>query len=126
MSAYNFGGSGHTFTKPYQETWLEAGVIKCTLILQGVPPTKFGRAKNVQNLARFLTTFDFNREYLRNGSTYQKSKKYLINNILSLIRRTKIGELWSTNQKVIDAHVDSPKWTFFRNTKFRPLGGAGP
>jgi len=45
MSAYNFGGSGRTITKPYQGTWLEAGVIKWTLILQGVPPTKFGRAK---------------------------------------------------------------------------------
>jgi len=25
----------------------------------------------------------------------------------------KIGELWSTNQKVIDAHVDTPNCTFF-------------
>jgi len=24
----------------------------------------------------------------------------------------KIGELWSTNNKVIDAHVNPPKWTF--------------
>jgi len=24
----------------------------------------------------------------------------------------KIGGLWSTNQKVIDPHVDPPKWTF--------------
>ena len=32
-------------------------------------PTKFGRAKNIQNLARFLTiTFDIESEYLRNGS----------------------------------------------------------
>jgi len=29
--------------------------------------------KNVQNPARFLTTFDFDREYLRNGSTNRKS-----------------------------------------------------
>ena len=76
-------------------------------------PTKFGRAKNVQNSARFLTTFDFDREYVRNGSTYRKSEKYLINYISSPIRRKKIGELWSTNQKVIDANVDLPKWTFF-------------
>jgi len=26
--------------------------------------------------------------------------------------KKKIGELWSTNNKVIDAHVDPPKWTF--------------
>jgi len=45
MSAYNFGGSGHNLTKLYQGRWLEAWVIKWTLILQGVPPTKFGRAR---------------------------------------------------------------------------------
>ena len=33
--------------------------------------------KIVQNFARFLTTFDFDREYLRNRSTYQKSEKLL-------------------------------------------------
>jgi len=25
----------------------------------------------------------------------------------------KFGGLWSTNQKVIDGHVDPPNWTFF-------------
>jgi len=113
MSAYNFGDSGRTLTKPYQETWLEAVVIKWTLILQEVPPTKFGRAQNVQNSAQFLTTFDFDREYLPKGSTHRKSEKYLINHISSPIRRKKTGELWSTNQKVIDAHVDPPKLIFF-------------
>jgi len=95
MSASNFGGSGRTLTKPYQGTWLEAGVIlifKLILILQGVPHTKFGRAKNVQNSARFSTTFEFDREYLRKGSTYQKSEKYFINYISTPIRREKIGE----------------------------------
>ena len=37
-----------------------------------------------------------------------------------------MGELWSTNQKVIDAHVEPPNSTFFRETIIRPLGGAGP
>ena len=90
MSAYNFRGSGPTLTKLYHVTWVEAGVIKLTLILQGVPPTKFGRVKNVQNSARFLTTFDFDHEYLRNGSTYQKSEKYLINYISSPIRQKRL------------------------------------
>jgi len=45
MSAYNFGGSGPNLTKLYQGRWLEAKVINLTLILQGVPPTKFPRAK---------------------------------------------------------------------------------
>jgi len=113
MSVYNFGGTGRNLTKLYQGTWCEAGVFKWTLILLGVPPTKFGRAKNVHNSARFLTTFNFDREYLRNGSTYRKSEKYLINYISTPIGRKTFGKLWSTNQKVIDAHVDQPKWTFF-------------
>ena len=100
MSAYNFGSSGHTLTKPYQETLLEAGVIKWTLILQGVPPTRFGRAKNVQNSARFLTTFDFDREYLRNGSTYRKSEKYLINYISSPIRRKRLVNFGPLTKKL--------------------------
>ena len=50
------------------------------------PPKNFkGKHLNVQNLARFLTTFDFDREYLRNGSTYRKSEKYLINDVSSPI-----------------------------------------
>jgi len=42
-----------------------AAMITQTLMLQGVPTTKFLGAKNVQNLARFLTTFEFDHEYLR-------------------------------------------------------------
>ena len=36
-------------------------------------PQKLG-AKNMQNFGRFYTTFDFDREYLRNGSRYPKTK----------------------------------------------------
>jgi len=56
MRVYNFGGSGRNLTKFYQRMWLIAGVTKWTLILQTV---LFGRMKNVQNLARFLTTVEF-------------------------------------------------------------------
>jgi len=35
------------------------------------------KGKNVQNSAQFLTTFNFDRGYLRNGSTYRKSEKKL-------------------------------------------------
>ena len=31
---------------------------------RGTAPLKFGRAKNVQNLVRFTTTFEFDRKYL--------------------------------------------------------------
>jgi len=39
-----------------------------------VAPKIFDGPKMVQNFARFLTTFDFDRQYLRNGSTNRKSK----------------------------------------------------
>jgi len=120
MRVYNYVGSGRNLKKFYRLMWLIAGVIKWTLILQGVPSTKFGRVKNVQNSARFLTTFEFDRKYLGNASTYRKSEKYLINYISSPIGRKKFRELWSTNNKVIDAHVDPPIWTFFLILNFGP------
>jgi len=39
------------------------GVNACTKF-GGTAPLKFGRAKNVQNLVRFMTTFEFDHEYL--------------------------------------------------------------
>ena len=120
MRAYNFGDSGRNHTKFYQVMWHTAVVITCTVILQGILPTKFGRVKNVQNSARFLKNFDFDRKYIRNGSTYRKSEKYLINYISFPIGRQKFGELWSTNQKVIGVHVDPPNWTFFGMLNFGP------
>jgi len=89
-------------------------------------PYQIWEGKNVQNLARLATTFDFDRKYLRNGSTYRKSEKYWINNISSPIRRKKFGDLWSTNQKVIGAHVDPPNWTFFGRLYFCPLRVLAP
>ena len=44
----------------------------------GHSPKKILGAKNMQNFGPFCTTSNFDREYLRNGSTYQKSEKLLI------------------------------------------------
>ena len=89
-------------------------------------PYKIWEGKNIQNSARFVTTFDFDRKYLRNGSTYRKSEMYLINYISSPIGRKKFGELWSTNQKVIGAHVDPPNWIFFGKLYFGPSNFTRP
>jgi len=56
-----------------------AGVITWTLILQEVPQQYLGGKKRPKFSAQFLTNFDFDREYLQNGSPYPKSEKYLIN-----------------------------------------------
>ena len=108
MHAYNFGSSGHNLTKFYQAH--SRGDQVDTNFTRGAL-YKIWEGRNVQNSARFLTTFEFDRKYLRNRSTYRKSEKYLINYISSPLGE-KIGEIWSTNNKVIDAHVDPPNWTF--------------
>ena len=51
--------------------------------------------------ARFLTTFEFDREYLRKGSTYRKTEKYLINYHPSHVGSKKVGVLWSINEKFL-------------------------
>ena len=45
MNAYNFGGSGYNLTNLYQGRWLEAWVIKWTLVFQGVPLQNLGGQK---------------------------------------------------------------------------------
>jgi len=83
-------------------------------------PYKIWKGENLLNSARFLTTFEFDRKYLRNRSTGRKSEKYLINYISYPIGRKIFGEIWSTNNKVIDAQVDPPNWTFFGRLYFGP------
>jgi len=58
----------------FLSTCRRAGVITCVQFSEGPPPKIWEGQKNVQISARFLTTFEFDREYLRNGSTHQKSK----------------------------------------------------
>jgi len=50
-----------------------------TIFTMPPPPKICDGQKIVQNFSRFLTTFDFDREYLRNGSTYRKSDLALEN-----------------------------------------------
>jgi len=59
----------------FQSTCRESGVINWVQFLESLPPKIYEGQKIIQNFARFLTTFDFDREYLRNGSTYRKSEK---------------------------------------------------
>jgi len=61
-----------------------------TNFTRGAPYKICEGKKTSKNSARFLTTFYFDRKYLRNGSTYRKSEKYLINYISSPIGRKKL------------------------------------
>ena len=65
MHTYNFGAMGRNFTKLFQVTCREAGMINWVQFLGGLPPLEFGRAKTVQNLVQFCATSEFDRECLR-------------------------------------------------------------
>jgi len=78
MSLNNFGAGGTIFTKLLQTTCRNAGVITRIQLLEDPPPKICEGQKNVQISARFLTTFDFDRKYLRDGLTYRPSEKNLI------------------------------------------------
>jgi len=80
--------------------------------IRGALPLKKLGAKNMQNSARFQTTSDFEREYLRNGSRYPKSERNLFTNDSSRVPRRKSGELWSTNYRELDVSLDPPKVHF--------------
>ena len=56
---------------------------------RGPAPLKLGKAKNVQNLAPFWTTSEFDREYLRQGLIYRQAKKWRCQ-LQSVLRSIKI------------------------------------
>ena len=96
--------------KLYQGGWLAAWVIKWTLILQGMSPTEFGRAKNVWiqrdfwQLSNLIANISGTDRHIENRESNLSATFHPLLN--------KFGELWSTNQNVMDAHVDLLNWTF--------------
>jgi len=76
----------------------------------------------MQNLDRFYTTFDFDHEYLRNGTRYQKSERHVISNYFFRVQPNKSGELWSTIHKVVHVSLDPPKSTFSTDHISAPRG----
>jgi len=76
-----------------------------------LPPKKLG-AKNMQNSARFQTTSNFDREYLRKGSRYTKSENVNFQIDSSRVPRKKSDELWSTNYRELEVSLDPPKLHF--------------
>jgi len=76
----------------------------------------------MQNLDRFYTTSDFDREYLRNETRYQKSERRVISSDSSRVQPNKAGELWSTIHKVVHVSLDPPKSPFSTDYILAPRG----
>ena len=121
VSAYNFGDSGSNVTKLYHATCREAGVFKWARFLGKARSLKFGRTKCGAIFDNFRVWSRISPERI----DLSKIGK-VIDQLQPLPRwAKKDGERWSTNKIVIGAHVDPPK-LHYRETIFRPLGGAGP
>ena len=87
-----------------QTTCREPGVITCVQFLEGVPPKIWEGQKTVQFFSRFLTTFNFDREYL-----HKLKIGKVVDQLQPLPRwAKKVFELWSTNEKYIDVSIDPP------------------
>jgi len=74
----NFRASGSILTGLFSADVPRGRGDKMDTVFTMPAPKNLWRQKIVQDFSRFLTTFDFDREYLWNGSTYQKSEKLLI------------------------------------------------
>jgi len=72
-------------------------------------PQKISGAKNIQNLARFRTTSKFGCEYLRKGWRYLKSDFYSVYRDSSCVRRSKSGEVWSSDLGELGVESYPPK-----------------
>jgi len=59
---------------------------------EGTASLKFGIAKNVQNSAQFITTFNFEREYFWNGWRYRQAVNGVINYHSSRVEQKKFGD----------------------------------
>ena len=98
-----------------QSTPREAGVIIRVQFLQCPPPKICDGQKIAQNVSRFLTTFDFDRQYLRNESTYQKSEKLLIIYNLSHVRQENLAYFGPQTKKLLTLINVHPNGIFSGN-----------
>ena len=76
----------------------------------------------MQNLDRFYTTSEFDREYLRNETRYEKSERHVISSDTSRFQPNKSGELGATIHKVVHVSLDPPKSTFSTDHISAPMG----
>jgi len=78
-------------------------------VLYNASPKIRGGGLPRRNSARFQTTSDFDREYLRNGRRYPKSESNMMISDSSRVLPKKSGELWSTNYRERYVSLDPPK-----------------
>ena len=109
VSPYNFGTSENIPMKLFQAMCCDAGLI--TWVFWKALPLKFGRVKRRPNFCANSDNFRLWSRISLEGIDMSKNWK-LTNCSPSHVGQKKPGELWSTYEKVIEVHIDPPKWTF--------------
>jgi len=102
-----------------QTTFREPGVITCVQFLGGLPP-KIWEGKKTSN---FFAISDLFR--LWSQISPKRIHKSTIGKVVDQLQplprwMKKDRELWSTNEEVIDVHIDPPKCRFFGRLYFGP------
>jgi len=89
----------------------------------GGPPLKIWGQKHAK-FGSILHNFRIYREYLRNGTRYQKSERYVTSSDSSHVQPNKSDELWSTIHKVVHVslELDPSKSTFSTDYISAPRG----
>ena len=89
-------------------------------------PLKFGMAKSCPKFGAISDNFRL-LSRISPKRTHKSKIGKIVDQRQPLPRWTKKDrELWSTNEKVIDVHIDPPKWTLFGRLYFGPYGVMRP
>jgi len=119
MSRNNFRASGSILMKLPQTTWPEVGVITRVQLLEG-PQPKIWEGQKRPNFGAIFDNFRLlsriSPELIDISNIWKKTSS--INHYPFHVGRKKIGEGLSTNKKVLVAHSNQPKWTFFCTQHF--------
>jgi len=109
VRAYNFAASGSKVTKLFHATWREAGVLTWTQLLGKARPLKIWERKNRLKFGAISVKYRLQSRI--SPVRIHISKIGKVDDQLQPIPRwpKQDGEIWSTNKKVIGAHVDPPK-----------------
>jgi len=100
-------------------------VIKRVQLLDGTATLKFASAKNVQNLVRFTTTFEFDRKYLWTGWRYRQAVNGVIKAVKSALNKKNCVNFLKLTPSITRQMFTYPNQIIWK-TIFRPLGGAAP
>jgi len=120
MHPYNFGTSGNILMKLFQATCRDTGVITCVQFLEGLPPWNLGGPKTSKFRRDFWQLSTLIAKIPGMGRHVKNLTRNWTTTTPPTFNKRKPVELWSTYEKVIEVHIEPPKWIFFCTQYFGP------